>query len=79
MSNEPTTVQLPAEPCLVISDGGASVVATDRTCEPIRQWALSVGPIGRPVMVARLRAIADQIERTTLERPGPVDTLRSPR
>lgn len=64
----PTTVQLPDEPCVVISDGDVVTIATDRVCEPVRQWALSIGPIGRPVMIARLRAIAAQIEAVEQDR-----------
>lgn len=60
--SEPTTVQMPEEPCAVISDGEVIIVATDRTCEPLRQWAMSVGPVARTIMVARLRAFADYIE-----------------
>lgn len=57
-----TIVQLPAEPCVVIWDGEKAVVATERTCEPVRQWASWGGPVARSVMVTRLRAFADLIE-----------------
>lgn len=67
MSSEPTHVAMPLEPCLVISDGETVVVATERTCEPVRRWALTVGPITRATTVARLRAFADLIETADKE------------
>lgn len=61
----PFRVELPPEPCVILSDGDVVTIATDRTCEQIRQWALSVGPIGRAVMTARLRALADLVDQAT--------------
>jgi len=52
--SEQRTVTLPPEPCVVLSDGFVVTVLTDR--------ATGLTGIGLAVMVARLRAIADELE-----------------
>lgn len=57
-----TKVQLPAEPCVVLWDGEACLVANLRTTYPVQNWARQVGPIVRTVTAAHLRALADLID-----------------
>lgn len=55
---DPTTVTMPAVPVVVLWDGSRAyaVLDSDRTIP-------EMSPIGKAVTVARLRAIADLIEK----------------
>jgi len=58
--SEQRTVTLPPEPCVVLSDGFVVTVLTDRATGLTETGGLT--GIGLAVMVARLRAIADELE-----------------
>ncbi len=58
---DPTQIQLPVTPCVILWDGRQPIIVMDDFTETA---SLHLPPISRAVTVARLRALADVLEGT---------------